>query len=264
VNKKTCSFCEAALTNASRANEHVIPEWLLNLLEIKRDERHIGSRKLPGGELVAEREFGARDIKYGLVCKGCNSGWLSRLETATKQIFLRLFVMGPLSLAQEDCALLAFWAYKTAVLLALTADESRKSLVRPSLLPELYRNQRMPDTADVALLLAIPAPDRKAQTIIHQPEFIDQGPVSASRQQFADLARESNGYVSILQFGHVALRVIDIGPRHRWKILDMKSAPQVRLGSVQESVRPPWPPKVWLNKPIIEFASDIKFSLRRV
>jgi hypothetical protein len=172
--------------------------------------------------------------------------------------------MQPVSQSKEDCDLLAFWAYKTAALLALTADDSRKSLVRPNLLPELYGNRRIPDTADIAILLAIPAPDRKAKTIIHQPGFIDQGPIAATKQQFEELVRESNGYVSILQFGHVTFRVIDIWPRDRWKILDMKSAPQVRLNTIQTPVELAWPPLVWFRKPIIELATDITFSLRRV
>ena len=264
MTKRVCSFCGIKLSSSNRAKEHVIPEWLLNLLELRHDEKHIGSRKLPSGEVIAERSFGAREIKYGLVCAGCNGGWLSALEVVVKEIFSRLFTMKPLSLGKEDCSSLAIWAYKTAILLALTADQDRKSLIRPKALSELYETRELPKTADVGLLLAIPSPNKKAETIIHAPEFIDQGPFSSSRDHFGQLVNESLGYATMLQFGHVVLRIINIDPRHRWKILDMNSAPQLRLGTITESTSFAWPPRVWLGKKLYDLAAGIKFSLRGI
>jgi hypothetical protein len=259
---KTCSFCAIQLNRKNRANEHVIPKWLLDLLEIKREEKHIGSRKLPDGEILTERSFGARDIKYGLICKACNNGWLSDLETTTHSIFSRLFEMRPLSLDKIECSNLAFWGYKTAVLLALTADQERNQLIRSNLLSDLYQARILPKTAHISLLLAIPAPKRKAETIIHQPEFIDQRPLSISREQFSRLATESLGYVVMLQFGHIVLRVIDIEPRRRWKLLDINMVPHISLSEGNGDTNLKWPPAVWLEKTLYDLASSVKFSLR--
>ncbi len=262
--KRLCSFCGGALSNADRSIEHVIPEWLLNLLEIRRDEKHRAYAQMPSGEILTQRSFGARQIKYGLVCTRCNTGWMSELERAVQRVFTQLFTMTALSLTAEECSHLAFWAYKTSALLSLTADESRRGLIRPGTLAQLYAERKLPNTADVGMLLAIPEPDLKARTVIHQPEFIDQKPVAASRHEFGELVKGSSGYVTILQFAHVVLRVADVTPRHRWKIVEERIAPQVRLCRAQTTIAIPWPPKALARRTAYDVAKDIKFSLRSV
>lgn len=231
------------------------------MLEIDREERHNSSQRLPEGTVIAERTFGARNIVYGAVCTTCNNGWMSHLEGQSKPIFERLFRVQPTEISGGEARTLSRWAYKTSVLLALTADETSKKLVSVDTLSEIRTAVGTPYHVQVSLLLAIPSVIRKADTIIHVPGFIQTEPVNFSRNQFGDLVNATAGYVVMLQFGHIVLRVTSVNPREAWQMMDENRTPFYSLTSEKPSALD-WPPKVWPGKKLLDLAHGVVFRLR--
>jgi hypothetical protein len=109
-----CIFCGAT---GSLSTEHVIPKWLRKVLLISEPvKEYSGSTYVGAAETLA--------IVFHEVCVRCNSGWMESLETATRP------VLGPLLLGAapgtsrlldpDQQAIVATWAVKTALLLALS------------------------------------------------------------------------------------------------------------------------------------------------
>lgn len=70
------------------------------------------------------REFsGPRiDMKVRVVCGGCNSGWMSDLETHVAPLLVRVAEGRHASLSKDQQAVLARWALKTALVFQFTLD----------------------------------------------------------------------------------------------------------------------------------------------
>ena len=260
--EKTCSFCGVSLTRENRANEHVIPKWLLKLLEIERDEQHTSSIRSLEGQVVFQKSFGATNIVFGNVCKECNHGWLSALEADVKIIFERLFKCQPTALTNTESQLLGLWAYKTALLLTRTADEARKNLVRDEALVNLFNTKAVPADAHVSLVTSITDPLRKAHVHIGQPEFRQIDATKASKEEFTALVNSSLGFAVHMQFGPIFLRVISITPRKKWKMNDQNINRFHVLGPEGGNIH--WPPEKWLDKSFDDIALGIYFELRHL
>ncbi len=89
-----CIFCRAK--PAKWSEEHVTPQWLLEHLGITRHSRMTQGYS---GEEDRTREFSAYRFVEGRVCTSCNTGWMSRLETAAAPIVTSL-VDGTANLAE--------------------------------------------------------------------------------------------------------------------------------------------------------------------
>lgn len=114
-----CLFC-GVVGAGQLTNEHVNPQWLLQYLGLpKNDQMFQGVASSATGELTQPpRIHSTHSFVQGHVCASCNSGWLSRLESAAKPLVIRL-IDQPESLqrlASDEAALLAKWAAKTAYL----------------------------------------------------------------------------------------------------------------------------------------------------
>jgi len=107
-------FCGAT---GSLSTEHVIPKWLRKELGIAEPVREFsGTTYIGAAQTLA--------VVFHEVCVSCNSGWMETLEAATRP------VLGPLLLGAApgtthvldpgEQAILATWAVKTALLLALS------------------------------------------------------------------------------------------------------------------------------------------------
>lgn len=109
---KRCVFCGGQ----ANSREHVFPAWISKILPGSGNLTHTRS----GEHGSAWTTSGDLDFKVKQVCRTCNNGWLSDLETRTKEL------LSPLVLGQRTRSLtvpeqkkLAVWAYKTAIVLAL-------------------------------------------------------------------------------------------------------------------------------------------------
>lgn len=114
-----CLFCEAYGPGVL-TNEHVNPQWLLRHLELPDDDQLFqGIASSATGELVEPpRIHSSFSFVQGRVCDGCNSGWLSRLETAAQLLLMPLMDGDrPIpSLSVPEAAVVGKWAVKTAYL----------------------------------------------------------------------------------------------------------------------------------------------------
>ncbi len=84
---KLCIFCHGA----TLTREHVIPDWIQEIIPKEDDHRHLFTTflKIP---LVRRARLKTSHLRQGhpisrkvrVVCKRCNSGWLSILEDELK------------------------------------------------------------------------------------------------------------------------------------------------------------------------------------
>lgn len=125
-----CIFCKTDLNKSTKSNEHIVPQWLLRHLEMERDGMTIANVIVEGESATIDHET-QRDLTfsryvYGRVCKTCNSGWMSDLETKVKPILVKVLdAERQIILSNQDCELLASWLFKTFILIdALSISSS--------------------------------------------------------------------------------------------------------------------------------------------
>lgn len=130
LDSQHCVFCGGSLTGL-RSREHVFPCWLTD---------HYGTAAQPfqirwtadwSHELRGEREITMSSLVAGRVCRRCNNGWMSQLETDVAQPLLAL-ASGNRPLAElttDERALVARWATKTAF--ALRVADLGPKVVQP-------------------------------------------------------------------------------------------------------------------------------------
>jgi hypothetical protein len=105
-----CAFCGAT---TAITEEHVWPKWISRELASQRGfimaSQH-GPRPRPTLEVTAP------------VCDGCNSRWLSVLETDVQGFLRPMIKGGERTLALEEQRLLSTWAVKTALMIDLSGE----------------------------------------------------------------------------------------------------------------------------------------------
>lgn len=118
----TCAFCS---NTRGFTKEHIIPEWLLAELGIANDKIRAAPSFLSlRGQ---DRELFSRRLVFGRVCKACNEGWMSQLETAVMPV-LKLLLPRDAALVGASMNLslgarpLSLWVLKTAGMLNLGTD----------------------------------------------------------------------------------------------------------------------------------------------
>lgn len=109
-----CVFCD---TTGSLSTEHVVPKWLRKALLIQEQVREFS-----GVTYVGAAE--TLSIVFHEVCTRCNQTWMEALESAVRPLLKPLLLGTPADtsvvLGPDDQAILATWAVKTGLLLALS------------------------------------------------------------------------------------------------------------------------------------------------
>ncbi len=120
IKRNTCIFCEQ--NGSFKSDEHVISNWILDLLNIKRSSTTFNESKnhfTDNGEIFfkneAKRTMNYDSYRSGYVCDKCNIGWMSQLESKIKPILSPLILGNKhsKSLIKEEKLLLARWTAKT-------------------------------------------------------------------------------------------------------------------------------------------------------
>lgn len=151
---KRCIFCDSILTNRTRSKEHVIPKWILENLEPGFTYDHTGKwTTFPNKpeHIISVRNYSMLSSLLGGVCKSCNEGWMSNLETEFKPIFIALYdEQSPLILTRNQRTVIARWAYKTAITVNYSANY--KKIVPLDQIHSFYQNNDLPQNivVDVA------------------------------------------------------------------------------------------------------------------
>jgi len=117
MRKEQCPFCGAVDVEIDL--EHALPDWLRELILKRKASPEQRLTMHFGGD--RPRTYSTRDanITVHAPCKRtCNNGWMSKLEGRAKPI-LRPFVEAEPPIAvpigEQQCAELAFWLLKTAM-----------------------------------------------------------------------------------------------------------------------------------------------------
>jgi len=107
-----CMFCE----KGALSKEHFWPEWASAMLPRYTDNRRVEelftiTEKTRLAELpeVNSRQGHTWTKKLRVVCRACNNGWMSVLETAAKPILMPLISTKPHILTEEAMRILAQW-----------------------------------------------------------------------------------------------------------------------------------------------------------
>jgi hypothetical protein len=120
--RRTCVFCDEHIAPGTPA-EHVIPDWIRRLRPDGTVYQH--KSKQPG---VLTHRSKRIDITAKTVCRECNHGWMSDLETKASPI-LKPMIEGRLQgLSIEQQVLLSQWATKTAFMLDQSFRPSERAV----------------------------------------------------------------------------------------------------------------------------------------
>lgn len=111
--------------------EHVWPSWLAKVFPAGvpplRASAHFSMRTGIAGDLRQWPSKAALDEKARVVCDPCNTGWMSRLETAAQPLLTGLWedTDARRVLTGDEQKVLARWATKTAMMLQALRPENR-------------------------------------------------------------------------------------------------------------------------------------------
>ncbi len=178
-----------------------MPEWLQKFFP--SDDPAILWRVV-GGEKTSWEKKGFSE-KTKLVCRGCNNGWMSRLEDAAKDVLSPAIARTdlPCALDLRSQLIAAQWAMKTCYVFQGQAPEPIAPMNRP---PLLYFSGRPPLQASVFigssyLALTKAGSARYAQKplgLVFRPDDVHLKPVP----EFGYLAYLSIGGISFLIIEH--------------------------------------------------------------
>lgn len=227
---RNCFFC----SGAADSREDAWPRWMTSQFKGTRlSEAHLERRGKESSWRVLEPELTVR-----CVCRQCNNGWMSQLESQAKP-FLQPLLMG------ENCyldmsgqATVALWSMKTAMVLeALDQPEQRAYT-------QLERDR-------LRTLSAIPW-----RTSVWLAASVDRSFFLSSKNRHLGEGPNPIPGVSItIAFAHAVLQVLtirvpeDVGPktivttgvrRGPWDRASLRIWPD-------QSVQLQWPPPVGLN-----------------
>jgi hypothetical protein len=134
---RTCIFCGGGLLK----REHLLPDWLRHVLP--SDDPVVQFRQIGRDESDrCEWEKKPFREKTRFVCKQCNSGWMSNLETASRPVLERAIRHEPCTFPDRDQAIAAAWAFKTC--LVFQATQTRAGPIAPPLHFVYIRRNRTP------------------------------------------------------------------------------------------------------------------------
>jgi hypothetical protein len=224
---KLCMFCGASGANSE---EHVFPNWLN-----KVGYGGHGIREYGDIGAMQQQEGGIFTKRIRVVCKRCNSGWMSDLEEAAKPLLLQCFNAGPEKITLDEYAqrVLATWAFKTTAVLS--------RVTRRNIVPIGHARQ----------LFATGLPPRQTMLWIGSASETDE-PLGLLKAQFhcserimhassGELKEDMQNYSARLRLLNV---VLDI---HRWQSqrFDLEFGVSSEL---ERMLLPIWPardPKIW-------------------
>src|SRR2546428_2169378 len=132
VSQRACVWCRNQLS-ASRAKEHVVPDWLLRHLKVSSETVEATIAATADENVVSVRRHILDAMKEGRVCEECNCGWMSDLEQAAKPVLVPVIdgQRSVLTLSASERLLVARWAAKTAFMLNSSSDQSNMGMRVP-------------------------------------------------------------------------------------------------------------------------------------
>jgi len=217
---KNCIFCGTKLTRRNRSKEHLIPRWLLDIVQSNDIEFFGKHTTFPNKPevLLSERYQGKYSLVLGGVCKNCNNNWLSQLENNTKPILLAVLDdRSPIILTYDQFILLAKWAYKTAVTLNYAANY--KNIIPLTQIHNFYLDDKIPTNVIVDLAFCN---EIGFNYLIGGNKKL----VTFNKKQNKNILKRS--YIITLQIDHLLMR-ISWTPDRKYQVLPVPASFVYRL-----------------------------------
>lgn len=201
--KRTCIFCGS---DKELTREHVFPNWLSALF----DKKLQGINEVRGDNLSRTWQSSLFQDKIKSVCKACNNGWMSDIESDVKSILTKLaFTYNAHTLTSEEQRKLALWAQKTT--LVVSKATGGKFDIPHSFYEQLYQHKQPLINILVTMGWRLPLTDLRTQPLasfeIKQVShaIVDKGSVAIAKKQVED-----GGLIwaSSLVLGNVVFQVI--------------------------------------------------------
>src|SRR5947209_10860699 len=109
-----CAFCPRT---AKLSGEHIWSQWMGRLFPIKK-YRFI--RRDIDGNAINTFSMGGLDLTANVVCKPCNEGWMSDIESKYAQPAMEALIIGgktDFTISKARAKAIALFAFKTAVVI---------------------------------------------------------------------------------------------------------------------------------------------------
>jgi hypothetical protein len=247
---RECLFCGGG----PLTSEHLIGRWAARFADA--EQRDILQRSDREGELPQredQRQWRARayDRQARIVCKTCNTGWMSELEKTASQL-LDPSALADRLLSRDEQTLLATWAMKTALTLNAAQPLDRRTI--PLEVARLFgRDRKLPEGAYVWLASYTGSQD---QFPGYAGLGIDLDDRQDNRRGWRDLS------VSTFVVGPFVFQVFAVAPTI--EPLQLRRAPEARivqLWPIEQSAS--WRHQPGFDAPgVVWFAEELLVSLR--
>jgi hypothetical protein len=236
---KACLFCDQKVKNT---REHAWPNWTANVLGT------LYSVEVEFGD-GTRRQWASAPLRVKRVCRNCNEGWMSDLESKNRPLLGGMMSDLSVRLNRADQQIVAAWCVKTAMVLEATSRTTSF----------FYTNE---DRARLRQELLIPY-----DTLIwlgrqHRSDYSYAQGRRLERSSPSPILRE--GYVTTLAAGRLVMQVMSVHrqPEHRGRIvLDPVPGPWGNTGLLQiwptdsPSIR--WPPRwSFANEPELDALTE--------
>lgn len=241
--RRACAFCG----NPADSGEHLLAEWLQRVLP--SDEQMIHFRQL-GADANDRREWHRLPFREDarIVCKTCNSGWMSDLEKAAQPVLERPIRREASTFGTPHQTILATWALKTALVFQASQNVRIAPTEHFSLLP-----QRRTPPRSVAVWLGS---HYRARSDASNSVFV-QRPLSLEsldgRIDADELREQPFGYLNFLAVGGVSFLIL--GHRFSNRIDVEYDGPLadalIRIWPHRASVVP-WPPRHMMDQDLLQ------------
>ena len=111
---RKCIFCgEGGTRGNPMTEEHLWPEWMHPCLpQVSAAKTQAGHHRVRLGEVIAERKIREGHVfkkRFRLVCKQCNSSWMSGIEDDAKPILIPMLEGRSITLLKNSRITLATW-----------------------------------------------------------------------------------------------------------------------------------------------------------
>lgn len=138
---RTCLFCGGA----GSSREHIIAQWIGRALDLPPvpgvDFVYLHRSENPEAGIPVREKQAERPAYFTRAfCRGCNGGWMARLEQRVRPVLEPLLLGRHRTLSNDDQRLLAMWAMKT-ILAFQSVEEPITTWARVEDYRTLYRSQ---------------------------------------------------------------------------------------------------------------------------
>ena len=127
---RICRVCNCLLSEGrGKSNEHIIPKWMQEHYGLKKRkiaytpleslDLPVSMQLTPPAKRHPQRHHNFGKLLLGSVCKKCNDGWMSQIESAAKNELIELIDGKDIN---ENSLSVARWAIKTAYIMTAATD----------------------------------------------------------------------------------------------------------------------------------------------